>query len=90
MRSITFACVALLATGALRAAPAEALSHVFEGKDLFSLQVVTDPQIRPDGHVIAYVRVSYDIMTDRPRRSIWMVDAETGAQTPLATGGGSS
>jgi len=24
-------------------------------QDLFSLQCVTDPQIRPDGHVIAYV-----------------------------------
>jgi dipeptidyl aminopeptidase/acylaminoacyl peptidase len=90
MRLIPFAVVSLMAAGAAVAAPAAAPSHVFEGKDLFSLQVVTDPQIRPDGHVIAYVRVSYDIMTDRPRRSIWLVDADTGAQTPLATGPGSS
>jgi dipeptidyl aminopeptidase/acylaminoacyl peptidase len=90
MRLIPFAFVSLMATGAVFAAPASAPSHVFEGKDLFSLQVVTDPQIRPDGRVIAYVRVSYDIMTDRPRRSIWLVDADTGTQTPLATGAGSS
>src|SRR5260370_23890328 len=90
MRFASFACVTLVAAGAANAAPAESPSHVFEGKDLFSLQCVTDPQIRPDGHVIAYVRVSYDIMTDRPRRSIWLVDADTGAQTPLATGPGSS
>jgi dipeptidyl aminopeptidase/acylaminoacyl peptidase len=90
MRLITFAFVALAAASAAGAAPAESPSHVFEGKDLFSLQCVTDPQIRPDGHVIAYVRVSYDIMTDRPRRSIWLVDADTGTQTPLATGPGSS
>jgi dipeptidyl aminopeptidase/acylaminoacyl peptidase len=90
MRFVSFALVALVAAGAADAAPAELPSPVFEGKDLFSLQCVTDPQIRPDGHVIAYVRVSYDIMTDRPRRSIWLVDADTGAQTPLATGPGSS
>src|SRR5882724_5231481 len=90
MRFAPFAFVALVAAGTVAAAPAESPSSVFEGKDLFSLQCVTDPQIRPDGHVIAYVRVSYDIMTDRRRRSIWLVDADTGVQTPLATGPGSS
>src|SRR5262245_35163506 len=89
MRLLSFACLAL-AAGAVCAAPAESPSHVFEGKDLFSLQCVTDPQIRPDGRVVAYVRVSYDIMTDRPRRSIWLVDVDTGGQTPLASGPGSS
>jgi dipeptidyl aminopeptidase/acylaminoacyl peptidase len=90
MRSILFAAVTLAVTGAAVAAPANSPSHVFEGKDIFSLQCVTDPQIRPDGHVVAYVRMSYDIMTDRPRRSIWLVDTDTGVQTPLATGPGSS
>ena len=90
MRSIFFAAVAAAVAGTAGAVPADSPSHVFEGKDIFSLQCVTDPQIRPDGHVIAYVRMTYDIMTDRPRRSIWLVDADTGAQTPLATGPGSS
>jgi dipeptidyl aminopeptidase/acylaminoacyl peptidase len=89
-RLISFGLIGLAAAGAAGAAPAESPSHVFEGKDLFSLQCVTDPQIRPDGHIVAYVRVSYDIMTDRPRRSIWLVDPDTGTQTPLATGPGSS
>jgi dipeptidyl aminopeptidase/acylaminoacyl peptidase len=90
MRSIFFAAVAAAAAGTAGAVPADSPSHVFEGKDLFSLQCVTDPQIRPDGHIVAYVRMTYDIMTDRPRRSIWLVDTDTGAQTPLATGAGSS
>src|SRR6201996_1468789 len=90
MRLISFAVVALAVAGAVVAAPAESPSHVFEGKDIFSLQCVTDAQIRPDGRVVAYVRMSYDIMTDRPRRSIWLVDTDTGTQTPLATGPGSS
>jgi dipeptidyl aminopeptidase/acylaminoacyl peptidase len=89
MRAISFAFASFLGMSAAVAAPAEAPSHVFEGKDLFSLQVVTDPQIRPDGHVIAYVRESFDIMADRARRSIWLVDTDTGAQTPLTTNGGS-
>src|SRR5579872_1337927 len=85
-----FSLICFLTAGTAVAATAEAPSHVFEGKDLFSLQAVSDPQIRPDGHAIAYVRVSYDIMSDRPRRSIWLMDVDTGSQIPLATGVGSN
>jgi dipeptidyl aminopeptidase/acylaminoacyl peptidase len=90
MRFIFFLAALLAVASDAGAVPANSPSRVFEGKDIFSLQSVTDPQIRPDGHVVAYVRMSYDIMTDRPRRSIWLVDTDTGAQTPLATGPGSS
>ena len=71
------------------AAPAEAPSRKFEGRDLFGLQVAADPQIRPDGRAIAYTRVSYDIMTDRARQSIWLIDVDTGAQVPVVAGAGS-
>lgn len=87
---LVHAVAALAVASTVGAVPAVSPSHVFEGKDIFSLQCVTDAQIRPDGHVVAYVRMSYDIMTDRPRRSIWLVDTDTGAQTPLATGPGSA
>jgi len=87
---LVHAVIALALASSAGAVPAVSPSRVFEGKDIFSLQCVTDAQIRPDGHVVAYVRMSYDIMTDRPRRSIWLVDTDTGAQTPLATGPGSS
>ncbi len=90
MRLASFSCTALLAASAVFAAPAQSPSPVFEGKDLFALQCVTDPHIRPDGRMVAYVRVAYDIMTDRPRRSIWLVDTDTGTQTPLVTGPGAS
>lgn len=71
------------------AKPLESPSHRFEGRDLFSLQWAADPQIRPDGAVIAYVRVANDIMVDRARRSIWLVDVTSGTQTPIVTGPGS-
>jgi dipeptidyl aminopeptidase/acylaminoacyl peptidase len=71
------------------AAPPDAPARLFQGRDLFAIQLATDPQIRPDGRSVAYVRVAYDIMTDRGRQSIWLVDAESGEQTPLVTSGGS-
>lgn len=59
-------------------------ARTFGPRDLFGLQQASDPQARPDGGAIAYVRVSNDIMTDRARRSIWLVDPATGTQSPLA------
>lgn len=90
MRSAFLLCAAVAVCAVASATPADSPSRVFEGRDIFSLQWVADPQIRPDGRAVAYVRCGYDIMTDRPRRSIWLVDTETGAQTPLVTGAASS
>jgi dipeptidyl aminopeptidase/acylaminoacyl peptidase len=92
MRAVarTLASVILLtaAAGAVSAKPAEGPSRKFEGRDLFGLEWASDPQIRPDGGAIAYVRKTNDIMTDKARSTIWLVDPDTGAQTPLATGPG--
>ena len=46
------------------------------------------PQISPDGSWIAYVRRSGDIMTDRFRPTIWLIDTRTGQQMPLVAGPG--
>src|SRR6059058_826334 len=84
-------CAGLLAVTAFSAAPAAAPtgpSHTFEARDLFSLEAASDPQISPDGGRIAYVRRSGDIMTDRMRPTIWMVDTRSGEQAPLVAGPG--
>lgn len=78
----------LFAFVSTQAAPLEAPTRTFEGRDLFALQLATDPQIHPDGRSVAYVRVTFDIMKDRSRPSIWLIDTESGAQTPLVTSSG--
>ncbi|WP_294395556.1 S9 family peptidase [uncultured Sphingomonas sp.] len=82
---------ALLAGSALPAiaADAPAPSRLFTGADLFDLEQADDPQISPDGSQVAYVRKSADIMTDRGRSTIWIVDVRTGAQQPLVATPGS-
>lgn len=78
---------ATLAGIALAEVPREPVK-VFTAADVFRLESAADPQISPDGKLVAYVRVSADIMTDRFRRAIWIVD-ETGANHwPLAQGKG--
>jgi len=84
MRLAALATVMALATaGAVSAQVMDGPSRIFGARDLFGLQMATDPQVRPDGGAVAYVRAANDIMTDRARRSIWLVDTATGAQTPL-------
>jgi dipeptidyl aminopeptidase/acylaminoacyl peptidase len=84
-----FLAVTLLSSIAASAlaAPPDAPNRTFQGRDLFALQLATDPQFRPDGREIAYVRVSFDIMADRGRQSIWLIDAESGEQRPLVNAG---
>jgi dipeptidyl aminopeptidase/acylaminoacyl peptidase len=62
----------------------EGPSKLFQPRDIFALRAAGDPQVRPDGGAIAYVRTTQDIMTDNGHPSIWLVDPATGAQTPLA------
>lgn len=70
------------------ALPAIGPSRYFAGSDLFNLEWASDPEISPDGRTIAYVRQSNDIMTDKARPTIWLVDVATGQQRPLLAGPG--
>jgi dipeptidyl aminopeptidase/acylaminoacyl peptidase len=54
--------------------------------DVFELEYADDVQISPDGSRIAYVRVSHDIMTDRVRRNLWLIDADGTDNRPLLSG----
>ncbi len=71
-------------------AAAEQTSRSFTGADLFGLEMASSPQISPDGTRIAYVRKSGDVMADRMRSAIWIVDVKSGEQVPLAGPGAGS
>jgi dipeptidyl aminopeptidase/acylaminoacyl peptidase len=81
--TLTAALTALLLGSAPATWAAEGPATSFQPEDLFSLEMASDPQISPDGAQIAYVRLSEDIMTDKDRATIWLVDTNSGAQRPL-------
>jgi dipeptidyl aminopeptidase/acylaminoacyl peptidase len=89
IRPLALFCAATALSFPVIAKPATGPDRYLTGGDLFNLEVATDPQISPDGRTIAYVRRSNDIMTDRARPTIWLVDTASGQQRPLLAGAGS-
>ncbi|MBX9886239.1 MAG: DPP IV N-terminal domain-containing protein, partial [Novosphingobium sp.] len=91
----TLACLLLstCAPALAQSAPAptaEQPSRLFTGSDLFGLEYAASPRISPDGTRVAYVRKSGDVMADKLRSAIWLVDVKTGEQVPLAGSGAQS
>src|SRR5687768_8481591 len=97
MRLARVLCAGLLLAGT-RAAPATApapppatakpASDRFQPMDIFGLEWASDPQISPDGRRVAYVRHSMDVMKDRRRSQIWLIDADGSDHRPFTSGGG--
>jgi len=85
MRKLLWAFLLLVPAGAI-AVPPTGPERNFTARDLFDLEAAADPEISPDGRWIAYTRRSGDIMTDRFRPSIWLIDTQTGRQMPVASG----
>jgi acylaminoacyl-peptidase len=54
--------------------------------DIFQLEMAADPRISPDGSKIVYVRSFMDIMTDRRRSNLWIVNYDGTDHRPLTTG----
>ena len=63
-------------------------ANVFQPMDMFGLEWASDPQISPDGKRVAYVRNSADVMKDRQRSQIWLVNADGTDHRPLSSGTG--
>ena len=58
----------------------------FTAEDVFELEYANNPRISPDGSRIVYERRSNDIMTDRTRSNLWVIDADGGQHRPLVSG----
>ena len=55
----------------------------FTSEDVFRLEYASDPHVSPNGTAVAYVRRSGDIMVDRFRGTLWLIDIASGAHEPL-------
>src|SRR5579859_1572844 len=54
--------------------------RAFAPEDIYRLKAVTDPQLSPDGSMVAYVVTAVDEAKNRRVASIWMVPADGSAQ----------
>jgi len=54
--------------------------------DVFDLEYASDPQISPTGSSVVYERNFFDIMTDRRRSNLWIVQSDGTDHRPLTTG----
>lgn len=68
--------------------PAPRAADRLQPMDVFGLEWAADPQISPDGRRIVYVRNSMDVMKDRRRSHLWLIDADGGDHRPLTSGDG--
>lgn len=55
-------------------------------EDLYRFVTVSDPQISPDGEVVAFVRTHIDSESKEPRSHIWLVPASGGQPVPFTRG----
>ena len=83
MRQFT---AALLLTASISFAAEESDNSKFLNTDVFELEIAADPQISPDGSQVAYLRQSMDIMIDRARSNIWVIDSNGRGHRPLLSG----
>ena len=61
----------------------------FQPLDVFNLEWASSPAISPDGRQVVYQRNHFDIMRDRRRSHLWLLDVDSGRHRPLTTGQGS-
>ena len=60
-------------------------ADTFVTNDIFGLESANDPQISPDGKRVIYVRKSMDIMKDRVRSNLWIVDSDGNNHRAIAS-----
>ena len=80
------AVLALAAATGLGAPAAGAEPTPFQPMDVFEIEFPTDPQISPDGRRVVYQRTSMDLMRDRQRSELWIVNADGSGHRRLAAG----
>jgi dipeptidyl aminopeptidase/acylaminoacyl peptidase len=63
-----------------------ARDDVFRPMDVFQIEHASDPRISPDGKQVVYVRNMMDVMKDRRRSNLWIINIDGSEHRPLITG----
>jgi acylaminoacyl-peptidase len=58
----------------------------FQLADVFKLEWASDPQIAPSGEHVVYVRNFMDIMSDKRRSNLWIVNSDGSDHRPITSG----
>jgi dipeptidyl aminopeptidase/acylaminoacyl peptidase len=78
--------LAIAAMCLLVAAPSAQPGRALSIRDLITAIRVSDPQLSPDGRVVAYVRTTTDIATGKRNADVWSVPVNGGAPKALIIG----
>jgi len=60
--------------------------RLIEAGDIFKIQLVSDPQVSPDGSTVAYTVTELDEKENRYRTAIWLVSLDGGEPRRLTSG----
>jgi acylaminoacyl-peptidase len=82
-RTLAVVLLFLTATIALAADPPRKPLQLL---DAFQLEYADDPQLAPDGKRLVYVRNFLDVMKDRQRSNLWLVNIDGTGHEALTTG----
>src|SRR6516162_713044 len=84
VRAVAVVLVALLARSSAGAeAPAK---DRLELMDVFKIEYASDPQVSPDGKQVVYVRNFMDVMKDKPRSHLWVINVDGSDHRPVTNG----
>jgi len=85
-------CLCALTVSGARPAHAAAGAAPFRPEDLVVLRRISDPQVSPDGHYVAFVQRDTDLAANGARTTLWLLALAAGARPQQLTdpGGGDS
>jgi acylaminoacyl-peptidase len=81
--SLLFLLIGL--TGLVHQSEAQTDPH-FTLQNVFDLEYASSPEISPDGNQIVYQRSFMDIMDDRVRSNLWIINSDGSRHRPLTSG----
>lgn len=77
-----------LAENGISASPGQTTPQTLQARDVFDLEWANQPELSPDGRQVVYQRNHYDIMSDRRRSHLWLIDLPSKQHRPLTSGSG--